>query len=238
MSNEVDLALQLRNAVAEGDDIEAAKAAEAGLAAGLSPLALVNESIQDALNEIGAKFEAGDIYLPELILAGDAAAAALAVLKPHLTSGQAGGVGSRGKVVIGTIQGDLHDIGKNVVAALLSANGMEVVDLGTDVTPRKYVDAAKREGANIIAISTLLTTSLPFHREVVRLLEDTHTRQNYFVVVGGGPVNAEWAAKIGADGYGRDAHDAVKLCRYLATEDLKPPLAKPIVLGSLEGVAE
>ena len=145
---------------------------------------------------------------------------------------------SRGKVVIGTIQGDLHDIGKNVVAALLSANGLEVVDLGTDVTPRKYVEAAKREGANIIAISTLLTTSLPFHREIVRLLQDTHTRQDYFVVVGGGPVNAEWAEKIGADGYGRDAHDAVKLCRYLSTEDLKPPLAKPIVIGSLQGVAQ
>ena len=119
MSNEVDLALRLRNAVAEGDDIEAAKAAEAALAAGLSPMALVNESIQDALNEVGGKFEAGDLYLPELILAGDAAAAALAVLKPHLTAGQSGGAASRGKVVIGTIQGDLHDIGKNVVAGAL-----------------------------------------------------------------------------------------------------------------------
>ena len=171
--------------------------------------------------------------MPELILAGDAAASALAVLKPHLTAGAGGSGAGRGKVVIGTIQGDLHDIGKNVVAALLSANGMEVVDLGTDVTPRKYVEAAKREGANIIAISTLLTTSLPFHREVVRLLEDTHARQDYFVVVGGGPVNADWAEKIGADGYGRDAHDAVKLCRHLSTEDLKPPLAKPVVLGNL-----
>lgn len=237
MSNEAELTLRLRNAVAEGDDIEATKAAEAALAAGLSPMALVNESIQDALNEVGGKFEAGDLYLPELILAGDAAAAALAVLKPHLTAGQTGSGSGRGKVVIGTIQGDLHDIGKNVVGALLAANGMEVVDLGTDVTPRKYVDAAKREGADIIAISTLLTTSLPFHREIVRLLQDTHTRQDYFVVVGGGPVNAEWAEKIGADGYGRDAQDAVKLCRYLCTEDLKPPLAKPIVLGSLEGVA-
>ena len=194
MSNEVDLALRLRNAVAEGDDIEAAEAAEAALAAGLSPMALVNESIQDALNEIGGKFEAGDLYLPELILAGDAAAAALAVLKPHLTAGQSGSA-SRGKVVIGTIQGDLHDIGKNVVAALLSANGIEVVDLGTDVTPRKYVDAAKREGATIIAISTLLTTSLPFHRELVRLLQDTHTPAELFRRRGGGPVNAEWAKR-------------------------------------------
>lgn len=233
MSSGEELALRLRNAVAEGDDVEAGKAAQEALAAGLSPMALVNESIQDALNEVGAKFEAGDLYLPELILAGDAAASALAVLKPHLTAGGGGSGAGRGKVVIGTIQGDLHDIGKNVVAALLSANGMEIVDLGTDVTPRKYVEAAKREGANIIAISTLLTTSLPFHREIVRLLEDTHARQDYFVVVGGGPVNAEWAEKIGADGYGRDAHDAVKLCRYLATEDLKPPLAKPIVLGNL-----
>ena len=235
MSDQADLALRLRNAVVEGEDGEAADAAKAALAAGLSPMALVNESIQDALNEVGAKFEAGDLYLPELILAGDAAAAALAVLKPHLTAGQGAGAGGNGKVVIGTIQGDLHDIGKNVVGALLSANGIEVVDLGTDVTPRKYVEAAKREGASIIAISTLLTTSLPFHREIVRLLQDTHTRQDYFIVVGGGPVNAEWAEKIGADGYGRDAHDAVKLCRYLtATEGLKPPLAKPIVYGSLK----
>lgn len=238
MSNETELALRLRNAVAEGDDIEASRATEEALAAGMSPLALVNGSIQDALNEVGAKFEVGDLYLPELILAGDAAAAALAILKPHLSTGQTDSRMGRGKVVIGTIQGDLHDIGKNVVGALLSANGVEVVDLGTDVTPRKYIEAAKREGANIIAISTLLTTSLPFHREIVRLLQDMHMRNDYFVIVGGGPVNADWAEKIGADGYGRDAHDAVKLCRYLISEDVKPPLAKPITFGALQGVAQ
>jgi 5-methyltetrahydrofolate--homocysteine methyltransferase len=232
MMEDNNLILALLAAVIDGDDVQAARLAETALNAGLDPLALVKDGIQPALEQIGQQFQSGQLFLPELILAGDAAAAALNIIKPRLISA-AGGAAS-GKVVIGTIQGDLHDIGKNVVAALLTAHGLQVVDLGTDVTPKKYVEAASREKAQIIAISSLLTTALPYHEDVVRLLQDLGQRQNHFVIVGGGPVNPQWAAKIGADGYGRDAQDAVKLCQALMETNEKPPLKQPLCFGTLK----
>jgi len=228
-----DISLALRAAVVDGDEVESARLAEAGLQAGIDPLLLVNNCIQSALEQVGQQFQEGQLYLPELILAGDAAAAALNVLKPSLLKGGMGGT-SKGKVVIGTIQGDLHDIGKNVVGALLTAHGFEVIDLGTDVSPKKFVETAEREEANFIAISSLLTTAMPYHEDVVRLLNDTGKRQNHFVIVGGGPVNVDWAAKIGADGYGRDAQDAVVLCEALLDLVVKPPLKEPLSFGSLK----
>jgi corrinoid protein of di/trimethylamine methyltransferase len=228
-----EISLALRAAVVDGDEVESARLAKVALEAGIDPLILVNESIQSALEQVGQQFQSGQLYLPELILAGDAAAASLNVLKPSLTKGGLGGM-SKGKVVIGTIQGDLHDIGKNVVSALLTAHGFDVIDLGTDVSPKKFVESAQLENANIIAISSLLTTALPYHGDVVRLLSDTGKRQNYFVIVGGGPVNADWASKIGADGYGRDAQDAVVLCEALLDQEIKPPLKQPLCFGSLK----
>ena len=228
-----NLNLALRAAVVDGDELEAARLAEAALQAGIDPFSLVNDCIQSALEQVGQQFQSGQLYLPELILAGDAAAASLNVLKPWLTKGGVEGA-SKGKVVIGTIQGDLHDIGKNVVSALLTAHGFQVVDLGMDVSPKKFVETADVEKANIIAISSLLTTTLPYHGDVVRLLKDLGKRQNHFVIVGGGPVNPEWATKIEADGYGRDAQDAVNLCQALLDQDLKPPLQQPLCFGTLK----
>jgi corrinoid protein of di/trimethylamine methyltransferase len=228
--NEIRLAL--RAAVVDGDDVESGRLAEVALKAGIDPLSLVNECIQPAMDQVGQQFQSGKLYLPELILAGDAAAASLIVLKPALTKGGVDGV-SKGKVVIGTIQGDLHDIGKNVVSALLTAHGFQVIDLGTDVQPKKFVETAGLENADFIAISSLMTTTLPYYDDVIRLLVDMGKRQNHFVIVGGGPVNGDWAAKIGADGYGRDAHDAVVLCQALLDQGMKPPLARPICFGTL-----
>jgi 5-methyltetrahydrofolate--homocysteine methyltransferase len=228
-----DLSLALHSAVMDGDELESARLAEAALQAGIDPLTLVNESVQPALEKIGQAFQSGELYLPELILAGDAATAALNVIKPRLAKGSIDEAGG-GKVVIGTIQGDLHDIGKNVVGALLTAHGLQVIDLGTDVSPKKFVEGAEREDAKIIAISSLLTTALPYHQDVIRLLEDLGKRQNHFVIVGGGPVNPDWAAKIGADGYGRDARDAVELCQALLDQTMKPPLKGPLCIGSLK----
>jgi corrinoid protein of di/trimethylamine methyltransferase len=228
-----DLGPALRAAVANGDDVESAKLAESALNAGIDPLTLVKDAIQPALEQVGQQFQAGDLYLPELILAGDAATAALNVIKPKLLArgdqSQEGGT-----VVIGTIQGDLHDIGKNVVGALLTANGFKVVDLGTDVSPKKFVESAGNEKAAIIAISSLLTTALPYYHDVVQLLKDLGRRQNHFVIVGGGPVNPEWAALVGADGYGRDAHDAVVLCQTLLKQGKKPPFEQPLCFGTLK----
>ena len=116
----------------------------------------------------------------------------------------------------------------------MTAHGFQVVDLGTDVTPKKYVEAAERRRPTIIAISSLLTTALPYHEDVVRLLQDLGRRQNHFVIVGGGPVSPQWATQIGADGYGRDAQDAVELCQALLETDQKPPLKQPLCFGTLK----
>jgi methylmalonyl-CoA mutase cobalamin-binding domain/chain len=223
----------LKIAVIEGDDVKATHLAESAMQAKVEALFLVNECIQPALNQIGQQFQSGECYLPELILAGDAAMAVLQVLKSGLTGGTVLGA-TKGTVVIGTIQGDLHDIGKNVVSALLTANGFQVIDLGTDVSPKKFVETAEEKKAQIIAVSSLLTTTMPFHADVVRLLVDLGKRRDHFVIVGGGPVNAEWAAKINADGYGRDAQDAVQLCQALMEPDRKPPLSQPLCFGSLK----
>jgi len=230
---EQNLGRALSIAVADGDEAEAARLAGAALAAGIDPIVLVKDYLQPALEQVGDRFQEGELFLPELVLAGDAAKAALDVIKPRLLA--AGGAGEiANKVVIGTIQGDLHDIGKNVVGALLTAHSFQVVDLGTDVTPKQYVEAAEREGAQIIAISSLLTTSLPYHEDVIRLLCETGRRANHFVIVGGGPVNPEWATQIKADGYGRDARDAVLLCQTLVSQHAKPPLAQPLCFGALK----
>lgn len=222
----------LMAAVVDGEEEDSAAAAQAALDAGLDPLTLVNEAIQKPLEKIGKDFENGDCYLPELILVGDAARAASDVIMPHISAEDMAG-SLQGKVVIGVVSGDLHDIGKNIVAAFLAAQGLKVVDLGTDVSPKEFVETVVRENAEYLIISTLLSTSRPFYRQIVQLLEARNKRTETFVLVGGGPVTPKWAAEIGADGYGRDAKDAVDLCRLLSDMVQKPPLSEPILVNAL-----
>jgi 5-methyltetrahydrofolate--homocysteine methyltransferase len=226
-----ELLVQLGEAVLAGDEQACAALAAAAIQAGHSGRTIMDDVIQPALATLGSQFEAGEAFLPDLILGGDAAKAALAVIMPYLTA-ETGGAG-RGKIVIGTSKGDLHDIGKNIVGALLTANGWEVVDLGVDVPANKFLEAAVREGAQIIAMSSLLTTSLPYQTELVSLLVDSGRRDRFFVIIGGGPVTPQWAGQIGADGYGREAHDAVTLCKQLLAGPERPPLAAPICVGAL-----
>jgi len=222
----------LMAAVVDGEEEDSAAAAQAALDAGLDPLTLVNEAIQKPLEKVGKDFESGDCYLPELILVGDAARAASDVIMPHISAEDMAG-SLQGKVVIGVVSGDLHDIGKNIVAAFLAAQGLKVVDLGTDVSPKEFVETVVRENAEYLIISTLLSTSRPFYRQIVQLLEARNKRTETFVLVGGGPVTPKWAAEIGADGYGRDAKDAVDLCRLLSDMVQKPPLSEPILVNAL-----
>jgi corrinoid protein of di/trimethylamine methyltransferase len=222
----------ISQAIIDGDESAAKVRTEAALAASLDPMLALQKGVQGGLNRVGEMFEAGDCYLPELIMAGDAARAAISVLMPHISAADQNAA-RRGKVVIGSTSGDLHDIGKNIVSALLSAQGFEVVDLGTDVSSKKFVEAAQNHRADIIAVSTLLTTSLAFTRELVRLLNDTKVRDKHFVIVGGGPVTPEWVKSIGADGYGRDANNAVTLCSQLLSGTQRPPLKEPVCIGAL-----
>ena len=226
----------LKLAVVEGDEEDAASFAEQALDAGLKAMEIIKGAINPAMDDVGQAFEDGEAFLPELILAGDAARAALDLIVPTISPEDLEGA-VQGKVVIGTIFGDAHDIGKNIVAAILAAHGIEIIDLGINVSPKQYIEAALAEDADIIAISSLITTSLPYHREVINTLTDRGEREKFFVIVGGGPVTAEWTEEIGADGYGRDARDAA----IVVTEILEglaagkhAPLPQPVEVGVLK----
>lgn len=226
----------LKQAVVDGDEGDAAAFAAQAIEAEIKPMEIIQGAINPAMDEVGQAFEDGDAYLPELILAGDAARAALDLIIPTISADDLEGA-VQGTVVIGTIYGDAHDIGKNIVSAILAAHGIKVVDLGINVSPKQYIEAAIAENADIIAISSLITTSLPYHREVINTLTDRGERDKFFVIVGGGPVTPEWTAQIGADGYGRDARDAAlvvtQLLEGLAAGNTAP-LAKPVLVGVLE----
>ncbi len=223
----------LRDVIANGDEDQAAPAAQAAIDAGVNPGTLIKEAINGPMDEVGKSFQNGDIFLPELIMIGDAARVASDVILPYI-SVEEQDASSGGKVVIGTIQGDMHDIGKSIVSAYLMSTGFKVKDLGSDVTPKDFIRAAVDEKADVIAISTLLSTTQPLFANIVKTLVDSGQRDKVYVVVGGGPVTPEWAADIGADGYGRDAADAADLVRQVLTSGEKPPFAKPIVIGALK----
>lgn len=223
----------LRQIIIEGDDDQAAEAAQAAIDAGVDPSQLIKEAINAPMDEIGKKFQDGDIFLPELIMIGDAARVASDVIVPHISVEDLDAA-SGGTVVIGTIQGDMHDIGKNIVSAYLMATGFKVKDLGTDVTPKEFVQAVADEKADVIAISTLLSTTQPLFANITKTLVDSGQREDVYVIVGGGPVTPEWAAEIGADGYGRDAADAADLTRQVLNAGKKAPFDKPLVVGALK----
>jgi 5-methyltetrahydrofolate--homocysteine methyltransferase len=186
---------------------------QAAIEAGLPPSQILNEGMIAAMAEVGQRFECGDYFVPEMLIAARAMQAGLAVLKPHLKES---GVPSAGKVVIGTVKGDLHDIGKNLVAMMLEGAGFEIVDLGTDVSPEKFVEAVKTEAAQFMALSALLTTTMPNMKNTIEALEAAGARGNVKVVIGGAPVTEAYANQIGADGYSPDASRAVALVKSLS----------------------
>jgi corrinoid protein of di/trimethylamine methyltransferase len=201
-------------AVIDGDAEAAAEATQAALNAGLDPLQILNEGLMSGADEVGKRFERGEYFLPELMLAGRALKAAMEVVKPPLLEKYAGGEGQvKGKVISATVQTDIHDIGKNIVASMLTAAGFEVTDMGVDVPIKSIIDKAEEIGAQIICLSALLTTSMPFMKDLIDLLVARGLRQKYIVLVGGASVTEEWARAIGADGTARNAADAVKLAR-------------------------
>jgi methylmalonyl-CoA mutase cobalamin-binding domain/chain len=229
MSN--DFIVKLKQAVLDGDEEIAQSAARSALDSGIDPLEIVKLSIQPAMDEIGDMFQNGDAYLPELIIAGDAATKALDLIMAKLA--EKGQDFNSGTVVLGVMYGDNHDIGKNLVLAVLAANGFKVIDLGVNVQPKQLIDAAIKNNADIIAASTLITTSLPYTRELIGLLTAMGKRDDYFCIFGGGPVTPEWVVKAEADGYGRDAKDAVTLCKKLIEIGSRSKLSEPIIENAL-----
>jgi 5-methyltetrahydrofolate--homocysteine methyltransferase len=164
------------------------------------------------MGEVGQLFEEGEYFVPEMLIAARAMQGGLLILKPFLAEGD---VHSPGKVVIGTVKGDLHDIGKNLVAMMLEGSAFEIVDLGTDVSPEKFVEAVQTSGADIVAMSALLTTTMPNMTAVIEALKEAGLRDKVKIMVGGAPLTQDYASKIGADGYAADANQAVASARAL-----------------------
>jgi len=175
-------------------------------------LDILNQALIPSLKSVGEKFRKNEIFLPEVMLSARAFQAGFEILKPRLLAGK---YSPRAKVVIGTVQGDVHDIGKNIVSALLEGNGYQVVDLRVNVPAQKFIDAVKNESPQILAMSTLLTTTMPEMEKVIKALEAAGLRDKVKVIIGGAPVTKEFAQKIKADGYGEDAQEGVEVVNHL-----------------------
>ncbi len=193
-------------ALQQGDDQQVGRLAAEALAAGVPAGEVLHRGLVAGMNVVGEQFRRREIFLPDVLLSARSMYAGLDVLKPHLASE---GVAWRGKVVIGTVKGDLHDIGKNLVGIMLKGAGFEVIDLGHDVAPEAFVDAAVREGAPLIGMSALLTTTMTRMRDVVALVRERGLAGRVRTIVGGAPVSADFAREIGADDYACDAATAV-----------------------------
>jgi len=182
------------------------------LATGVAPATILNKGMIAAMAEVGRLFEAGEYFVPEMLIAARAMKTGTEILKPHLQEAQ---VRSAGKVVIGTVKGDLHDIGKNLVGMMLEGAGFEIHDLGTDVPPEKFVEAVRTSGANVVGLSALLTTTMPGMKTIIEALAQAGLRHRVKVIVGGAPLTDAYARQIGADGYAPDASRAVALTKSL-----------------------
>jgi len=202
---------QLGQAVVDGAWQESPELTKKALEAGSSPHAILGK-ITSAMDHVGKEWREGNMFIPEVLVAAKAMQASMEVLKPQLTATDQR---RRGTIIIGTVQGDLHDIGKSLVGMLLEGAGFKVIDLGVDVPPQKFVEAVKEYHADIVGFSTLLTTTLSFMRDSIRTLEEAGLRGKVKVIVGGAPVTVAYAKSIGADGYAPDAASAVDKVRQM-----------------------
>ena len=205
---------QLHDAIVEGNAPVARKVTEQALAEKLDPQKLVQEYMIPAMAEVGRRYEAGDYFVPELLIAARAMKGSLELLRPLLA---ARGAQPAGRVAIGTVKGDLHDIGKNLVAAMLEGAGYEIIDLGVDVPPEKFITAVKEKKAGIIAMSALLTTTMTSMKTTIDAINSAGIRPQVRIMIGGAPVTQKYADEIGADGYSSNANGAVALVRKLQT---------------------
>jgi 5-methyltetrahydrofolate--homocysteine methyltransferase len=208
-----EILAKLAQAVIDGEPEDAEDLARQALEGGLDALRCINEGLTPGIDRVGALFATGEYYLPDLIIGGDAMKAALAVLEPALAGDQERKV--LGRVVLGTVEGDLHEIGKTLVGTMLTANGFEVTDIGIDRPAAEFVTAVKETGATLVGASALLTTTMLHQQEVIEALREAGLREQVKVMIGGAPVTESWAAKIGADGYAEDAISAVDLAKRL-----------------------
>jgi len=204
---------ELYDAVVRGDAKSSQAITQEALASGTDPIVLVNEYMIPAMDEVGRRFECSEYFVPELLISARAMKAALDLIRPLLT---ARGDEPVGRVAIGTVKGDLHDIGKNLVASLLEGGGFEVIDLGVNVSPERFIASVKEKNANIIAMSALLTTTMPSMKTTIEALKQAGVREKVKVLIGGAPITQKYAEEIGADGYSESAVGAVALAKRAA----------------------
>jgi 5-methyltetrahydrofolate--homocysteine methyltransferase len=202
----------LYDAVVNGDQKASVRITREALDAGVEPMELLEKYMIPAMDEVGRRFECEDYFVPELLLAARAMKGSMEMIRPLLT---ASGAKPAGRVAIGTVKGDLHDIGKNLVASMLEGGGFEVIDLGSDVSAERFVDAVQNNGANLICLSALLTVTMTAMRSTIEALEKAGVRDRVKVIVGGAPVTPQYAKDIRADGYGENANSAVAMARSL-----------------------
>ncbi|HEY9141573.1 MAG TPA: corrinoid protein [Bryobacteraceae bacterium] len=203
---------KLHEAVIEGDWKAAAAVTQAAVAAGVAPLTIVSGYLVPAMDEVGRRFECEEYFVPEMLLSARAMKASMEIVRPLLV---ATGAEPVGRVVIGTVKGDLHDIGKNLVASMLEGGGFEVIDLGADVAPERFIEASTTYNANLVALSALLTVTMTSMKTTIDAFETAELREKVKIMVGGAPVTQQYADAIGADGYGESAGAAVALARRL-----------------------
>ncbi len=208
-----DLINKLKIAIIEGDEEVALKVTKELLEKGIDPKLIIEQALEPAMKIVGEKFEREEYFIPEVMLAAEVFKKVMEFLKPHLSQ-EVGGK-SKGRVVIGTVRGDIHELGKNLVATMLSVAGFEVIDLGVDVSPEKFIEAVEKYRPDVLGLSALMTTTMIEQKVVIEELKRRGLRDKVKVIVGGAPVTEEWAREIGADGYAANAYEAVRLVKKL-----------------------
>lgn len=205
---------ELADTVIKGDINKVKEVTQKLIDAGEAPLAIINEGLISGINEVGVRFKEGELFVPEMMMSAQAMKAGVALVKPMIAGAD---MPTSGKVLIGTVKGDLHDIGKNLVVMMLESSGFEVVDLGVDVPADKFVQAIKEHQPQVVGMSALLTTTMPVMKDVVNTLNKENLRSGVKVIIGGAPVSQEYSDEIGADGYGADAVAATEMCKKFAS---------------------
>ncbi len=203
--------------IIDGDQDKIRESARDALKANIDPLEVVELGLSKGMAIVGESFEQGESYLPELLMAAATFNAAMEILMPEIEA-QNKEIPKAGTVLIGTVKGDVHNLGKNIVSMILKTNGFSVVDIGVDVSSLNFIEEARKVKADVIALSSLMTTTMPAQKEIIEILEEKNLRNEYFVIVGGGPVSQQWADEIGADGFGKTAVDAVDLIKRLLSQ--------------------